>query len=121
MGQLGAVYVAWRAERTSEAKLAIGETVTIGDDSYFVHITDEERLQVMPDRSSSTAHTTMIAALERVFRGLFYLLLCRCCPSPSSRYYRVKIQINIKLYKPLQPILQFNVFHREYNYYSRKG
>jgi hypothetical protein len=69
------VYVAWRVERTSEAKLAIGETVTMGDDSYLVHITDGERLQLMPDRSLSAAHTTMIAAFERVFRSLCCLFI----------------------------------------------
>ena len=38
------VELVWRAERTTETQLAPGEAVTLGKESYVVHITDVIRL-----------------------------------------------------------------------------
>ncbi|MDR9412830.1 MAG: hypothetical protein RI531_09505, partial [Haloferacaceae archaeon] len=65
------VQLAWRAERTTETQLAPGETVTLGGESYVVHIADGARLQLVADRSVVTAQTAQIAAFERLVSGLW--------------------------------------------------
>jgi len=65
------VQLAWRAERTTETQLAPGESVTLGAESYVVHIADGSRLQLGADRSVYAAQTAQIAAFERHVNGLW--------------------------------------------------
>ena len=65
------VQLAWRAERTTETQLAPGEEVTLGAESYVVHIADGTRLQLVADRSVYAAQTAQIAAFERLVSGLW--------------------------------------------------
>ena len=65
------VQLAWRAERTAETQLAPGESVTLNEESYLVHIADGSRLQLVADRSAYAAQTAQIAAFERHVNGLW--------------------------------------------------
>jgi hypothetical protein len=61
-------------KRTTETQLAPEEEVTLGAESYVVHIADGTRLQLVADRSVFAAQTTQIAAFERHandLRGVF--------------------------------------------------
>ena len=60
----------WRAERTAETELALGEMVTLDAESYVAHIDDGSRLQLVADRSVYATQTAQIAAFERHVNGL---------------------------------------------------
>ena len=64
------VQLAWRAERTTETRLAPGEEVALGGASHVVHNADGTRLQLVADRSVYTAQTAQIEAFERLVSGL---------------------------------------------------
>ena len=65
------VQLAWRAERMTETQLAPGEAVTLGEESYVVHIADGTRLQLVADQSAYAAQSAQIAAFERHVNGLW--------------------------------------------------
>jgi len=55
----------------TETQLAIGEVVTLGGESYVVHIGDGTQPQTVPDQSVYAASTAQIAAFERHVNGLW--------------------------------------------------
>jgi hypothetical protein len=65
------VQLTWRAEQTTETQLAPGEEVTLGDESYVVHIAEGTLLQLVADRSVYAAQTAQIATFERLVSGLW--------------------------------------------------
>ena len=54
---------------------APGETVTLGAESYVVHIADGARLQLVADRSVYAAQIAQIAAFERLVIGLWGVVI----------------------------------------------
>ena len=59
-----------RAAWTTETQLATGEVVTLGGESYVVHIGDATQLQTVADRSVYAAQTAQIAVFVRLVSGL---------------------------------------------------